>query len=126
MARKKVTLSLDLDLYRALQCWQAQQALDSLSEALRTILQQFFHPPQLSCPTVLQRLTALERQVADLQAQLRPLQPALADLPLADLEGLHRSQLVAIARDLGVYSYKLNNPALRQAILVAKREIYGH
>ncbi|XFA72241.1 hypothetical protein RYO59_000465 [Thermosynechococcaceae cyanobacterium Okahandja] len=126
MPRKKVTLSLDPELYRTLQCWQVQQGYDSLSEAIRTILQQHFQPPALSCPTLLQRLTALEKQVTDLQAQLRPPQPALEELTLADLEVLNRAQLVAIARDLGVYSYKLNNPALRQAILAAKRQIYGH
>ncbi|WP_448534553.1 hypothetical protein [Parathermosynechococcus lividus] len=126
MSRKKVALSLDPELYAALQCWQAQQGYGSLSEAIRVILQQHFQPPQLTCPTILQRLTTLEKQVVALQAQLQPPQPEIACLTLADLEALNRSQLVAIARDLGVYSYKLSNPALRQAILAAKREIYGH
>ncbi|QEQ02264.1 hypothetical protein FFX45_04675 [Thermosynechococcus sp. CL-1] len=55
-----------------------------------------------------------------------PPQPTIETLTIAELERLTRPQLVALARDLGIYSYKLNNPALRQAIWAAKQAIDGH
>lgn len=125
MPPKKITVRLDAELYGQLQRWQVQQGYSSLSEAIRKILQQSLQPTESACPTVLQRLSALERQVATLERQLCPPQPTIETLTMAELERLNRRQLVALARDLGIYSYKLNNPALRQAIWAAKQAIYG-
>lgn len=125
MRHKKITLRLDAELYGQLQRWQVQQGYGSLSEAIRKILQQSLQPMEIACPTVLQRLRALEEQVAALERQLRPPQPTIETLTIAELERLTRSQLVALARELGIYSYKLNNPALRQAIWTAKQAING-
>lgn len=125
MRHKKITLRLDAELYGQLQRWQVQQGYGSLSEAIRKILQQSLQPMEIACPTVLQRLRALEEQVAALERQLCPPQPTIETLTIAELERLTRSQLVALARELGIYSYKLNNPALRQAIWAAKQAIDG-
>lgn len=125
MRHKKITLRLDAELYHQLQRWQVQQGCDSLSEAIRKILQQSLQPMEIACPTVLQRLRALEQQVAALERQLCPPQPTIETLTIAELERLTRPQLVALARHLGVYSYKLNNPALRQAIWATKQAISG-
>ncbi|WKT80345.1 hypothetical protein QYC27_08545 [Thermosynechococcus sp. PP45] len=125
MPHKKITVRLDAELYGQLQRWQVQQGCGSLSEAIRKILQQSLQPTEMACPTVLQRLSALEQQVAALERRLCPPQPTIETLTIAELERLTRPQLVALARDLGIYSYKLNNPALRQAIWAAKQAIYG-
>ncbi|AHB88813.1 hypothetical protein NK55_07620 [Thermosynechococcus sp. NK55a] len=125
MRHKQITVRLDAKLYGQLQRWQVQQGCSSLSEAIRRLLQQSLQPTEMTCPTVLQRLSTLEQQVAALERQLRPPQPTLETLTIPELERLNRPQLVALARDLGIYSYKLNNPALRQAIWAAKQAIYG-
>lgn len=125
MPPKKITVRLDPELYGQLQRWQVQQGCSSLSEAIRKILQQSLQPQEMVCPTVLQRLSALEQQVAALERQLCPPQPTIETLTIAELERLNRRQLVALARDLGIYSYKLNNPALRQAIWAVKQAIDG-
>ncbi|MFN4278703.1 hypothetical protein [Thermosynechococcus sp.] len=125
MSYKKITLRLDAELYNQLQRWQVQQGCSSLSEAIRKILQQSLQPVEIACPTVLQRLRALEQQVATLERRLCPPQLTIETLTIAELERLTRPQLVALARDLGIYSYKLNNPTLRQAIWAAKQAIYG-
>ncbi|BAC09747.1 hypothetical protein [Thermosynechococcus vestitus] len=54
-----------------------------------------------------------------------PPQPTIETLTIAELERLNRPPLVALAQDLGIYSYKLNSPAWRQAIWAAKQAIYG-
>lgn len=125
MPPKKITVRLDTELYGQLQRWQVQQGCGSLSEAIRKILQQSLRPREMACPAVLQRLSALEQQVAALERQLCPPQPTIETLTIAELERLNRRQLVALARDLGIYSYKLNNSVLRQAIWAAKQAIDG-
>ncbi|MFN4194799.1 MAG: hypothetical protein ACK4HM_03085 [Thermosynechococcus sp.] len=88
MPPKKITVRLDTELYGQLQRWQVQQGCGSLSEAIRKILQQSLQPREMVCPTVLQRLSALEQQVAALERQLCPAQPTIETLTIAELERL--------------------------------------
>lgn len=123
---QKVTVTLDPTLYAQLQQWQRQHHLPSTAQALRQILQDYFHPTTPTCPTVLERLTALEAELNDLKKDfntaLNPEIPPLGHLSWLELEGLERSQLIALAKQLGLYSYKLNNQGLRRAIFTTQHQ----
>ncbi|MDS3861271.1 hypothetical protein RIF25_10680 [Thermosynechococcaceae cyanobacterium BACA0444] len=123
---QKVTVTLDPALYAQLQQWQRQHHLPSTAQALRQILQEYFQPTTPTCPTVLQRLNALETELNDLKKELEtalnPEVPLLGNLSWLELEGLERSQLIALAKQLGLYSYKLNNQGLRRAIFTAQHQ----
>ncbi len=123
---QKVTLTLDATLYQQVQQWQTEQRIPSLTQALRQILQDYFSQPALACPTILQRLQNLEIELNALKTEfktaLNPEIPLHGSLTWLELEGLERPQLVALAKQLGLYSYKLNNQALRRAIFTAQND----
>ncbi len=121
---QKVTVTLDPQLQAQLHQWQQQQGIPSTAQALRQILHDYFNPATPACPTVLHRLNALETELnalkTELKTALKPHLPPSGNLSWLDLEGLERPQLVALAKQLGLYSYKLNNQALRRAIFTAQ------
>lgn len=121
---QKITVTLDPTLYAQLQQWQRQHHLPSTAQALRQVLQDYFNPTTPTCPTVLQRLNLLETELQALKTELKtalnPEVPPHGNLSWLELEDLERAQLVVLAKQLGLYSYKLNNQALRRAIFTAQ------